>query len=599
MSIAVLIKQVPSSQDLSLGEDLSLKRDGVDLEINPYCRRALATALRLGKERHEPCIVLSMGPPSAERALQEALALGADKAVLLSDPKLAGSDILATSRALAAALNRLGPLSVVLCGKFSIDAETGLVPAQLAELLGFPLLDGVRRLDLRGDRAFVEVETDSGWMEASSTLPVLLTCAERLCSPARAGVDEVDVIDHERIVRLGVGGLGPGLWGSSASPTAVRAIRRVAADRLRRQLEGTLDDQVRAVVELVQARATVRDADRPSSVVPAPLWETPSSKVVVVGEPGRPDTARELLAMAADAAQHLATLVTVVVTTGSLGLDLLSGWGADYVMEVDAMESADEIAWLIGKWSGTSRPELVLLPSTTWGREVAGRIAARTQSGLVSDVIRIEFDENLGGFLYVKPALSGSELAEITSNTPMNCVTVRPGSRPSPRPRAPRSIQRINAPQVEELSKRTIERVVVEDDLEQLNQATIIVGMGMGVGEAGLSHLRAIIKPLNAELATTRKVTDRHWLPRSRQIGITGRHVAPEIYLAVGLSGKYNHMIGVSAARTVLAVNIDPSAPVFDHADLGIVGDWSVVLPAIVAGLSGIALPSTSTIALS
>ena len=84
---------------------------------------------------------------------------------------------------------------------------------------------------------------------------------------------------------------------------------------------------------------------------------------------------------------------------------------------------------------------------------------------------------------------------------------------------------------------------------------------------------------LGAELAATRKVTDRGWAPRARQVGITGRSIAPRLYVAVGLSGKFNHMVGVRAAGTILAVNADRDAPVFEHCDVGIVGDWHEVVP--------------------
>ena len=89
---------------------------------------------------------------------------------------------------------------------------------------------------------------------------------------------------------------------------------------------------------------------------------------------------------------------------------------------------------------------------------------------------------------------------------------------------------------------------------------------------------------LGAELAATRKVTDRGWAPRARQVGITGRSIAPRLYVAVGLSGKFNHMVGVRAAGTILAVNADRDAPVFEHCDVGIVGDWHEVVPLLARG---------------
>jgi electron transfer flavoprotein alpha subunit len=90
---------------------------------------------------------------------------------------------------------------------------------------------------------------------------------------------------------------------------------------------------------------------------------------------------------------------------------------------------------------------------------------------------------------------------------------------------------------------------------------------------------------LDAELGATRKVTDEGWLPRARQIGLTGRSIAPRLFVSIGASGKFNHTIGLRAARTVLAINNNPGAPIFDAADAGIVGDWHEVLPLLVAEL--------------
>jgi electron transfer flavoprotein alpha subunit len=100
---------------------------------------------------------------------------------------------------------------------------------------------------------------------------------------------------------------------------------------------------------------------------------------------------------------------------------------------------------------------------------------------------------------------------------------------------------------------------------------------------------------LGAELGATRKVTDRGWAPRSRQVGITGRSIAPRLYVALGLSGKFNHVVGVRAAGTILAVNSDPDAPVFAHCDIGIVGDWHEVVPLLQDALRNRAAETDAT----
>ena len=115
----------------------------------------------------------------------------------------------------------------------------------------------------------------------------------------------------------------------------------------------------------------------------------------------------------------------------------------------------------------------------------------------------------------------------------------------------------------------------VRDPVADLVQrAATLVAVGQGVDPAAYGELDALVALLGAELVGTRKVTDQGWLPKTRQIGVTGHAVAPRLYVAIGVSGKFNHSVGVRRAGTVLAVNDDPAAPIFDVADIGIVGDW-------------------------
>src|SRR5262249_30224218 len=157
--------------------------------INPFDRRAVLEALRLREEVGGSVCVLSMGPPQAETALRECLALGVDRAVHLCDVRFAGADTLATARALACAIERIGA-DLVLAGRYSIDAETGQVGPEVAEILGMPFLGGVRRLGLAKaasaedapDSSFaaqVECEGDEGAATIECRLPVVLTCTDR------------------------------------------------------------------------------------------------------------------------------------------------------------------------------------------------------------------------------------------------------------------------------------------------------------------------------------------------------------------------------------------------------------------------------------
>ena len=177
MRLAVLIKQVPRFELMELGPDGRLRRDGVELEMNPYCRRAVSKGVELARASGGTCTVFTLGPPAAEDALREAVAWGADEGVLITDPAFAGSDTLATARALAAAVRREGPFDLILAGRNSVDADTGQVGPEVAELLGLPFLAGVKVLDLDGVMVRATCETDDGRLEAEVELPAILTCA--------------------------------------------------------------------------------------------------------------------------------------------------------------------------------------------------------------------------------------------------------------------------------------------------------------------------------------------------------------------------------------------------------------------------------------
>ena len=183
-----------------------------------------------------------------------------------------------------------------------------------------------------------------------------------------------------------------------------------------------------------------------------------------------------------------------------------------------------------------------------------------------------------------KPAFAGALVADITCRSATQMVTVRPGVLPAPPPGPGQGRRPGSDVPVLTRTIGTRGRVHVladrrDDDVETLARAAVVIGVGTGVTPEEYEELSPLAAVLGAELAATRKVTDKGWAPRSRQVGITGRSIAPRLYVAVGLSGKFNHMVGVRAAGTILAINADRNAPVFEHCDVGIVGDWHQVVP--------------------
>jgi len=176
-------------------------------------------------------------------------------------------------------------------------------------------------------------------------------------------------------------------------------------------------------------------------------------------------------------------------------------------------------------------------------------------------------------------------VAAITATSPVQLVTLRPGMLELYAPREPAAApaSELHAPSAGRVRHVDAGR---DDELDELMRARAVVGVGTGVRPEEYPVLDPLLEVLGAQLAATRKVTDKGWQPRARQVGITGRSISPLLYVAVGLSGKFNHMVGVRGAGQVLAINCDPDALVFASADVGIVGDWHDAIPLLVTAIT-------------
>jgi electron transfer flavoprotein alpha subunit len=589
LRIATLVKQVPQFEAMTLGPDGRLVRDGLEVEMNPYCRRAVATGVTLAAATGGRCTVLTLGPPSAEDVIREAIAWGADDGVVVTDPAFAGSDTLATARALAAAIAHDGPFDLVLVGRNSVDADTGQVGPQLAELLDLPFLGGARSIEITDGVVHARLEHDDGWVVAETDLPAVISCAERLCEPCKADRAARDAVPGHAIRRLSAADLGPGPWGQAGSPTRVGEIKVHEHSRERRVLTGSAADQVDQAVALLHQRGALGDDSRAGRGCVGGVPESsrdaePAGPVVVVAEPGRARVSRELVGAAAVLARQSGRTVTAIVPAKFTDLGALGGWGADRVLLIDRSDAADDVVAAIASWCGTTTPWAVLVPSTMWGREVAGRLAARLGAGLTGDATGLDVaGDRLIGW---KPAFGGQLVAAITADTPIQMATVRPGVLPVLEPRAsvPPPVETVPAERSGRVRRLDGGR---DDNVDLLAAAPVVVGVGMGVDHRRYDELDTFLATIRGTLAATRKVTDNGWLPRSRQIGITGRSIQPELYIAIGSSGRFNHTVGFRAATTVLAINPDPVAPIFEVSDIGIVGDWAEIVPLLTDALAG------------
>ncbi|MEF9916143.1 MAG: electron transfer flavoprotein subunit beta/FixA family protein [Lachnospiraceae bacterium] len=185
MRIIVCVKQVPDTNEVKINRETgTLIRDGVPSIINPDDKNAIEEAIRIKETNKDVRVtILSMGPPQAANALREAIAMGADDAILLGDRAFAGSDTWATATILAAALRKIGAYDLIFCGRQAIDGDTAQVGPEIAEFLDLPQITYAKQLNIKGDTVFAHRSTEDGHFEMECKMPVLVTTIKELNTP--------------------------------------------------------------------------------------------------------------------------------------------------------------------------------------------------------------------------------------------------------------------------------------------------------------------------------------------------------------------------------------------------------------------------------
>lgn len=227
MNIIVTIKQVPDTNDVKIDPATgTLIREGVPSIVNPEDRNAVEAALSLRSQAKKGKVTLiSMGPPQAEIALREMLAMGADEAILLSDRAFAGADTLATAAALSHAIRKIGDYDLIMCGRQAIDGDTAQVGPQLAEFLGIPQVTYARKIKISKKHLLVERVVEGGYQLMEVPLPALVTCIKEINKPRIPTLGGCVAAFREKPFLIWNAGdikAPPELIGLKGSPTQVR-----------------------------------------------------------------------------------------------------------------------------------------------------------------------------------------------------------------------------------------------------------------------------------------------------------------------------------------------------------------------------------------
>ena len=309
----------------------------------------------------------------------------------------------------------------------------------------------------------------------------------------------------------------------------------------------------------------------------------------------------ELLGKAKELAAPLNTEVTaVLIGSGVKGLvDQLAEYGADKVIVVDDPElkeyRTEPYAHALSSVINEYKPEIVLVGATAIGRDLGPRVSARVATGLTADCTVLEIgdfplnaipgqEQKHNQLLMTRPAFGGNTIATIAcpDNRPQ-MATVRPGvmQKIDPIAGAKAEVIEYNPGFIPDNKYVEILDIVKElSDTVDIMDAKILVSGGRGVGSAeNFKMLQDLADVIGGTVSCSRAVVDNGWLPKELQVGQTGKTVRPNVYFAIGISGAIQHTAGMEESDIIIAINKDDSAPIFDVADYGIVGDLNKIVP--------------------
>ncbi len=257
--------------------------------------------------------------------------------------------------------------------------------------------------------------------------------------------------------------------------------------------------------------------------------------------------------------------------------------GVSKVFLVDAPQFANDLAepvaaQVVSLARGYSH---VFAAATAYGKNIMPRVAAKLDAAQISDISSVESPDT-----FTRPIYAGNAIATVQSSDPIKVVTARPTAfEPARSEGGSATVETVAAVPAGDMS-RFVSRDVVKLDRPELQGAKIVVSGGRGIGSAeNFKLLEPLADKLNAAIGASRAAVDAGYAPNDWQVGQTGKVVAPQLYIAVGISGAIQHLAGMKDSKVIVAINKDPEAPIFQIADYGLVGDLFEIVPQIVSAL--------------
>ena len=290
----------------------------------------------------------------------------------------------------------------------------------------------------------------------------------------------------------------------------------------------------------------------------------------------------------ATAAARIGDVTAIVLAPAGKGAAMAATVNVGPVASVIVVESADfathgvpAMADALAQLTTTHSPTAVLIASHAMGKEIAGRLAVATNSGIITDAVDVAADVTATQLVF---GGSTTVHSKVSHGTPI--ITVRPNSLDADNSEATPAIETLSL-QISDASKKatvTSSQPPVQGGRPELTEANIVVSGGRGTN-GDFTAVEGFADSLGAAVGASRAATDAGWYPHSYQVGQTGKTVSPQLYVACGISGAIQHRAGMQTSKTIVVVNKDPEAPLFEIADFGVVGDLFAVLPKATEGV--------------
>ena len=292
-------------------------------------------------------------------------------------------------------------------------------------------------------------------------------------------------------------------------------------------------------------------------------------------------TASELLTLARSIGEAHAVIAGTATELNS-ATDVLNKFGAQKITLLESAEinshPSSAIASAFADLAKTKGAKAIILPSTARGKEIAGRMAVRLESGVITDAVALTPE-----LVSTQSVFGGSTIVHARVSKGIPIITIRPNAIEPVEAPGSASIEKISV--TASITAKIISREpAIRGARPELSEANIIVSGGRGT-DGNFAPIEELADALGAAVGASRAATDAGWYPHSHQVGQTGKTVSPALYIACGISGAIQHRAGMQTSKTIVVVNKDPEAPIFDIADFGVVGDLFAVTPQATAGI--------------